>query len=293
MVCQTQFIRSKVGSLVFKFCAVFTSQLLLLLASLPCSAQSDDAPVDSSPNRPNQTDQRPTQWSYVIGARASYAKTDLSSKTSVAPVIGLRYGRFRLGLESNANNWLAVSVGRREPSLSYDVMGSQDWRATLGLRIQNVSQDSDLEVLAAGKRTLRGRLGLSYTLSENWLANGELTYDLLKRGDGTTATIGLSRLFVLSPKSGFSITGSTTWADRTHWRTITSGNANGPDVRTGLGLAQLSVGYRHAMSTHWAWFASATLTKPVGTLANLPTVSQRNALQVGLLYFSGPQTRSY
>ncbi len=233
-----------------------------------------------------------TQWSYVVGARLRYAQLpDRSNAVKLAPVFGLRYGRFKLGTESDAGDWYSGNSVRRDPTVSFDAVRNKDWRVSLALRIQNVTADEAFDVTQPGRKTLRGRLLLNYKLANDIALGGEITRDLLNRGDGSTLSLGASRNVMLNEKSALQFSGGLTWADKTHWQTVTSAFAGTTNVGSGLGSAQLGLGYRYTISNHWAWFAAAGLSRPQGAIARLEQAKQRHSAQVGFLYFSGPQVK--
>jgi MltA-interacting protein MipA len=233
-----------------------------------------------------------TQWSYVVGARMRYVQLpDNTNAVKLAPVFGLRYGRFKIGSESDAGDWYSGNNVRRDPTVSYDAVRNKDWRVSLALRIQNVTADEAFDVTQAGRKTLRGRFLLNYNLADNMALGGEITRDLLNRGDGSTFSLGASRSFMLNEKSALQFSAGVTWADKTHWQTVTSAFAGSNNVGAGLGSAQFGVGYRYAISNHWAWFAGAGLSRPQGDIARLEQAKQRHSAQLGFLYFSGPQVK--
>jgi hypothetical protein len=258
--------------------------VLLLLALLTTSVVSADDVAKT------EADSDRVQWSYVLGARLRYAQLpDLTGQTKLAPVFGLRYGRFKIGTESIANDWLAVSTLRREPTVSYDMISNKRWRVSTALRIQNVTADEAFDLTEPGRKTLRGRMLLTYRLSDYTSLGGEITRDLLNRGDGTTLTLGASRGFPINEYSVISVNAGLTAADKTHWRTVAAAYAGGSQLDSGIGSVQIGLGYRYSFSSRWAWYANAGFSQPVAQVADLPGIRQRKSAQIGVLYFSGPQ----
>jgi hypothetical protein len=265
---------------------VFKFTLVAGLLMLACATQADEAIP------PPQTETIPSsgKWSYVVGARLRYSQLpDLTAQTKLVPVVGLRYGRFKFGTESIATDWLALSTLRREPTVSYDMLSNEKWRVSTALRIHNVTADEAFDLTEPGRKTLRGRLLFSYRLDSDTTLGGEITRDLLNRGDGTTLSFGASRGFPINHYSIVSLNIAVSAADKTHWRTVAAAYEGGNQLNSGLGSVQLGVGYRYSISPKWAWYANTGLSRPVARVADLPGIRQRKSAQIGVLYFSGPQ----
>ncbi len=230
-----------------------------------------------------------TEWSYVLGAKMRYALTpNFNQSTRLTPVFGLRYGRLKIGTESVAADWLGTSNSRRDPTVSYDFVKDPAWRFSVALRIQNVTTDESFDISVPGRKTLRSRFLVTHYIDQQTSIGSELTYDLLNRGDGVTGNFGASRNFFVNGHSVFTLGAGATWANKTHWRTVSAAYAGTENLGAGFGALQANLGYRYAMTPNWSWFANIGVSRPLGDVGAITGTKLRQNAQIGLLYFSGP-----
>jgi hypothetical protein len=223
---------------------------------------------------------------YVVGLRLKFAEGpngNMSAK--LRPTLGFRYGRWKIGTNSDVDSWLAFSGFRKEPTLAYELSASERLSADLSLRIHNLSSGESFDAFESGRHTLRGRVLLGYRLDQNWTAGTELTQDLLGRGDGATLSLGLSRAIALSEYGLLSASAGVTWGSGTHWRTANATAPLASTLHSGFGSLGVGLGYRYALSPAWAWYANIGASRPVGQLTRVSASTWSTGGQVGLLYF--------
>lgn len=227
------------------------------------------------------------RWQYTLGLKLkSRDLADASTDLSLRPVLGLRYGRWRLG-HATGDEWLAFSGYRKEANLAYQLRDDDRMQVALSLRIQNLKDNSSFDGFSSGQNTLRGRVSVNRSLSQRWSIGTDLTQDLLGRGDGTTLSLGASYGLPLSERSSLSLSGGFDWATANHWATqMRLMPAPQGGWRSGLGSVGLGLSYRYALTPQWAWFSTVGTSRPLGQVADIsPSPLSWNG-QIGILYFS-------
>lgn len=252
------------------------------------------APVSSTSLAPdNQTaEAEPSEgtshhWRYTLGLKLKSSDlADHGTELALRPVLGLRYGRWRLG-HATGDDWLAFSGYRKEANLAYQLRDNERLQVSLSLRIQNLKDNSSFDGFSSGQNTLRGRVGVNYRLNRRWSIGTDLTQDLLGRGDGTTLSLGASYGLPLSERSSLSMNGGFGWATGNHWATQMRRLPTPQEGwRAGLGSVGFGLSYRYALTPQWAWFGTAGTSRHLGQVADIrPSQLSWNG-QIGILYFS-------
>lgn len=276
----------------------------LLLAGLQSAQAQGLAPLPDQPERaalpPVQeshtveppstitpTAETPHHWRYTLGLKLkSGDATDGSKNMSLRPVLGLRYGRWRLGF-ATGDEWLKFSGYRKEANVAYELRDDEKLNIALSARVQNLKDNSSFDGFASGKNTVRARVSVGYQLNSRWAIGSDVTQDLMGRGDGTTLSLGLSHLWPLSDHSSLSLSGGATWATGQHWATQwrTQPTPTG-GWHAGLGELGLGMSYRYAITPQWAWFGTVGTARHLGQVDDIsPSKLSWNG-QIGLLYFS-------
>ncbi len=228
----------------------------------------------------------PTHLAYTLGAKLKFSeRLDNANQLRLVPVVGLRYGRWKVGANTDVDEWLAFSAVRKEPTVSYDFFSGDRFKTILSLRIQNLSTGEAFDFSEPGRKTLRGRLLFNYQVTNHTAAGLELTRDLLNRGDGTTFTAGVSRSFALTDRSTLGVNAGLTWGSATHWQTINQKYVGAINLGSGLGSTGLGASYRYAPSKTWAWYGTVNANRSIGDVANIQGARWFTSAQVGVLYF--------
>ncbi|MBN8489509.1 MAG: MipA/OmpV family protein [Burkholderiales bacterium] len=244
---------------------------------------------------------------YQIGLatawKPSYAGSDTHDVSS-RPVIGLRWGRFRL-TSSQASLIEGPSDGSRAPGASLSLVESSRWSSGLALRYdkgRSADDDPRLAALPALRDTLRARLYGRYALDgeadDQRALSASLTGDLLGRRGGMTLSVDLSRRVSLSPTlrwtQGIGVAAAdTTYLRSHHGVPADSATAAGlPAYRPSAGLTDLhaGTGLTWRAHRHWRLGGLVTVTHLLGPAAASPLTLQRTSasLVVGLVYLNDP-----
>ena len=227
------------------------------------------------------------RWRYTLGMKLktsdlANARQDLSLR----PVLGLRYGRWRLG-HATGDEWLSFSGYRKEANLAYQLRDDERLKVDLSLRIQNLEDNSSFDGFSSGKNTLRARVGANYALNKRWSVGTDVTQDLMGRGDGTTLSVGASYGVPLSERSNISLSAGVNWGTASHWATQMRLLPPPPGGwHAGLGSVGLGMGYRYALTPQWAWFGTVGSLRHLGQVDTVNPSALSWSGQIGILYFS-------
>ncbi len=259
---------------------IWRISLLCALSAFHVHGMAQQTTADSSAEEP------PSEGRYTLGLRVRV--DDIHQETQSAmlrPVIGLRYGRWRMGI-GDGQEWLRFNSFRKEPSLSYQWVEKRDVSLGVSLRIHNLTTGEAFDVFEPGRKTLRSRILTNIRLTDRWSGGIEWTQDLLNRGDSSTLGLGVSYAWPLSDHSELSLNTGLTWAPAEHWRTVAGVKRMGAGgLTTGTGSVGSGISYKHSLSRHWAWYSTLGVNKDVGNVAKLSGPHSLVNGQVGFLYF--------
>ena len=252
-------------------------------------AQVEQTPAAADPQPPEATpsDAPAHPWRYTLGLKLK-PRALLNGHTDLVlrPVLGVRYGRWRLG-HATGDEWLAFSGYRKESNLAYQLRDDERLKVALSLRVQNLQDNSSFDGFSSGKNTLRARVSANYQLSKRWSVGTDVTQDLMDRGDGTTLSVGASYGLPLSERSALSLSGGVEWATADHWATQLRLLPPPPGGwRSGLGSVGLGMSYRYAFTPQWAWFGSVGSSRHLGQVNAVSPSTMSWSGQIGVLYFS-------
>lgn len=227
------------------------------------------------------------KFSYTLGTRIkSNDIAEHQQSTRIRPVIGLRYGKWQLGI-GDGSSWLKEGKHGSEPTLSYQFFENPDVNIGLSMRVHNVSTGESFDVFEGGKTTLRTRLMIHQKISNRWRAHLDWTQDILNKGDGTTITTGLSYSWPVYAQSELILNFGGTWATADHWKNSTFLNASEKHHVFKAGFEKVNAGltYKQALSRNWAWYTSLAVSAPIADLKRIPESREIVSGQVGILYF--------
>jgi hypothetical protein len=225
-------------------------------------------------------------WDYALGG--AFKSSDLakfSSSAGLEPLVGLRYGRWKLGI-GDGTEWLRFNSFRKDSSLDYQWLDTRRYSLSLSLQLHTLTAGEGSVAPESGPRTVRGRAIGNMAITRRWQAGLALTQDLLAKGDGSTLGFGVSYAWPLNSRSELILNGGLTWGSAGHWR-----NAYGPlrlgadKLRTGIDNWGVGLSYKHRLAPHWAWFGSLSFSSDIGPLAELLGTHSSRSGQIGLLYF--------
>ena len=244
-------------------------------------AWSQEAP--SAEN--TETNSNPSPWAYSLGAKLDIGDLRRINGFELTPSFGLRYGRWRMGAV-DSQTWPQFGRALQDNSLTYDWMKDSRWQTALSASVLNLDQDATFDAFRSGRKTLRVKASLDYSLNRRWILGLNMTQDLLKRGDGTTLSPTLTYRKPLDDKSALLLSAYTTWATAPHWQTEAARD-EGSALRQGAGLgvwgAQIT--YRQRWSPKWAFYSQLSTSRLIS-----PTRPVRDPQgfggQLGVIYFS-------
>lgn len=263
------------------------------------AAQALTEPSAPAPS-PSSTDTTPTpdqahpetlpdtaRWRYTLGLKLkSNESADGHTGWALRPVLGVRYGRWRLG-HATGDDWFKFSNSRESTNLAYDWRDDEKFQIALSARVQNIQDNDSFDGFGSGKNTVRGRVSWGYTFKPRWSMGGDVTQDLLNRGDGRTVSLGLSYAWPLSTHSALSLSTGTSWASAEHWATQMRLRPEPQGGwRSGLGEWAIGARYRQAITPRWAWFGTLGTSRYLRQAQQVNPSQNRWNGQIGLLYFS-------
>ena len=260
------------------FCFVAFTLAATLLPSL-ATAQNSTSEVTAALGEADQL-------YYTLGTRLkSNDIADWQNTARVRPVIGLRYGKWQLGI-GDGRAWRSLGQFGSEPTLSYQVMDEPDLNIGLSMRVHNVSTGESFDVFEGGKNTLRTRVMLHRKISQRWRFNFDWTQDILNKGDSTTLNLGLSYAWPVFQQSELILHADSTWATAEHWRNSGSHLKQGPLDLVSTGFQKVSAGltFKQSISRHWAWYSTFSISQPIAELKKVQA-REISSGQIGVLYF--------
>ena len=249
---------------------------------LPSTANAQNSSTEASPVI-SESD----QLYYTLGTRLkSNDLGDWQNTARVRPVIGLRYGKWQLGI-GDGRAWRNSGQFGSEPTLSYQVMDEQDLNIGLSMRVHNVSTGESFDVFEGGKNTLRTRVMVHRKINQRWRFNADWTQDVLNKGDGTTLNLGLSYAWPVFQQSELILHADSTWATAEHWRNSGSQFKTGSLNLVTSGFQKVSAGltFKQSLSRHWAWYSSFAISQPIAELKRMSGSNEIASGQIGILYF--------
>ena len=226
------------------------------------------------------------QLSYTLGTRLkSNDIGDWQNSARVRPVIGLRYGKWQLGI-GDGRAWRNLGQFGSEPTLSYQVMDEPDLNIGFSMRVHNVSTGESFDVFEGGKNTLRTRVMMHRKINQRWRLNADWTQDILNKGDSTTLNLGLSYAWPVFQQSELILHADSTWATAEHWRNSGSQVKQGTLDLVSSGFQKVSAGltFKQSISKHWAWYSSYAISQPIAELRKAQA-REISSGQIGILYF--------
>ena len=262
----------------YALCLVF---IIFSMSFLPCTAKAQNNLTETSAII-GEAD----QIYYTLGTRLkSNDMGDWKNTARVRPVIGLRYGKWQLGI-GDGRAWRNLGQFGSEPTLSYQVMDEPDLNIGLSMRVHNVSTGESFDAFEGGKNTLRTRVMMHRKINKRWRLNGDWTQDILNKGDGTTLNLGLSYAWPVFQQSELILHADSTWATAEHWRNSASYVKQGPLDLVSTGFQKVSAGltFKQSISRHWAWYSSFAISQPIAELKKVQA-REISSGQIGILYF--------
>jgi hypothetical protein len=264
-----------------RLATLFLLACILVSNLLPSLANAQSSSVEAG-SKTKESD----QLYYTLGTRLkSNDMGDWKNTARVRPVIGLRYGKWQLGI-GDGRAWRNLGQFGSEPTLSYQVMDEPDLNIGLSMRVHNVSTGESFDAFEGGKNTLRTRVMMHRKINKRWRLNGDWTQDILNKGDGTTLNLGLSYAWPVFQQSELILHADSTWATAEHWRNSALYAKQGPLDLVSTGFQKVSAGltFKQSISRHWAWYSTFAISQPIAELKKVQA-REISSGQIGILYF--------
>lgn len=234
---------------------------------------------------------------YVLGAALAYAPDYAGSQRSSfkpRPLWAWQRGRLRISTGgAGAVLGFGVVAPDAGPGASADIASTDKWRLGAVLRVDNGRRSSDspdLTGIPDVRRTIRGRLFTSYTFDRHWSAGANVSEDLLGRGGGATAGIGLGYHLPLGPSTAWNTGAGINFGDR---RYMAARYALPADVAAARGVAPyepgagiesltLGTGIMTALSPNWIVYTNVGVSSLRGGAAASPLTTARTTWQASV-----------
>ncbi|MFT3822210.1 MAG: MipA/OmpV family protein [Rubrivivax sp.] len=207
---------------------------------------------------------------------------------SLRPGFYLRWGRLSV---SSSGGWAALRQDAELRGLGLDLLRSDQWRLSLGLRMDS-GRDEDSSPALAGmgdvKRTVRVRIGATWTFAPNWQFGAGWTIDAFNRGGGNLLETKLEHDWKLSPRLNLT-TGATLNLGGPRYMQTYFGVSAEQSARTGYRPYKPGTGLRdvQAYSTlraqigdDWVGLLGVGFNRLLDGAADSPLTRRRNAYTV-------------
>ena len=234
-----------------------------------------------------------TPFNYAIGVAyavsPSYAGSD-ERKSRLRPVLALQYGRFRLS-SSRGSSVLRHGLDTRGSGASATLLEGDRLNVSASLRIDNGRDASDATRLAGlpeVRTTLRGRVSMSYALTDHWSAAASASQDLLGRAGGAQFNTGLQYAVNLTPQTRLNMGVGASLGDATFMRSqfgvadLVPGQGQGSALAPftpggGLYSVDAGMGVMTALSRRWVAFGAVTVSQLRGDARRSPLTVKPNS----------------
>ncbi|MDM4765298.1 MipA/OmpV family protein [Pelomonas sp. SE-A7] len=281
--------------LLRSLCLAALSLLAIHAAQAADQAAKDQSHEDAGNGKSSEG------FNYVLGLRAAYQPEFMGArdyKSSARPIISLQWGKFRLS-SSGASAVMGFGREVQGSGASTDLLSLDRIKLSLSLRFDGGRNSNDSPRLAGlpdVRRTLRAQLSSRYSLSDDLSLGATWSSDLLGRGGGSVAGLGLGYRLYRDGKTEWTTGGGIGWGSQRYQqayfgvapevapRTLYSAYQPG----SGLRDAFVGLGWTYAITHHWIAFSSASVGRLIGPSADSPLVERRSAGQIafGLAYRS-------
>jgi outer membrane scaffolding protein for murein synthesis (MipA/OmpV family) len=206
-----------------------------------------------------------------------------NSRVSVVGGFFLRYGRYTV---SNTGAFVTRRKDDVFRGLGVDLKQSEEIRFNLGLRLDRGRRSATSEALQGlqnVRATIRARASLTRQFAEGWKGSVGWSPDILSRGGGQTADVGISHDRTLLPGLTWNVGLGASWASQRFMRSyygvtpeesITSGY---PTYEPGSGWKDTTIGttWRLDVDRRWVAFWGGSVTRVLGPAAESPLTRQR------------------
>ncbi len=238
---------------------------------------------------------------YLLGMSYRYGPEYFGARQNggdIKPLWALRWGRWRIATSGSSG---LMGFGRETvdggAGASRELFRNENFSLGFGLRIDSGRDSRDSEStqgLPDVKRTLRGRVYVSYNLAPGWQLGGSLSQDLAGRDGGLVWSTDLRKQLYRSAGGELSVGIGVSGGNGRYMQSY-FGVPEGPAAErlgrsyspgSGLRDAGLGLSYTRSISKHWVCFSSLGTGRLLGTAADSPLNQKSGSFNwsLGLAY---------
>jgi outer membrane scaffolding protein for murein synthesis (MipA/OmpV family) len=259
----------------------------ILLALLAVTVLGSAVAAEDEPRPPEPDEKVKRDIEGAIGPVFTLSPEYEGSSRRRLSVVGgffLRYGRYTV---SNTGAFVTRRKDDVFRGLGVDLKQSEAIRFNFALRIDRGRRSATSESLQGLQNvpaTLRGRASITRPFDRGFKGSVGWSPDLLHRGGGQTADVGLSHDRTLSPGLTWNVGAGVSWGNARFMRsyygvTPEESVASGyPAYTPGAGWKDASLGttWRLDVDKRWVAFWGGSVTRVLGPAAESPLTRQRN-----------------
>ncbi|MBV8380524.1 MAG: MipA/OmpV family protein [Paucibacter sp.] len=244
-------------------------------AAVPAGPASAASAASASEPQPD--------YHYVLGLQYQHQPQSpgaIQQHDSFTPVWALRWGRLRL---SNGGGSSLMGFGTRVygPGASAELLSGTAWHLGISLRFdggRNSDAADNTRGLPDVRRTMRGRVFASYSLSPDLQLSANLAQDLLGRGGGLVFGTGVDWRLAHDRVSewtfGVGVRGGNSTYMQSYYGVTEAGSAaSGMTIYApGAGFEGVHAGlyYTRALDRHWIAYGSFGASRLIDAAARSP-----------------------
>jgi MipA family protein len=204
--------------------------------------------------------------------------------TKLRPVWAAKLGRIRI-TTAGGSSLLGFGRDGAGAGASTQLIDTERWRLGISASIDG-GRDSDDASTTRGlpdvRRTLRAKLYVNYSLTQDVNVGASASQDVLGRRGGLTTSVDLGWRFYRSETtewtSGIGLSAANALYMRSYFGVPASAVASSgkPEYHPGAGLRDVHMGvnFKHAMSKHWFVFGGVGASRLLGPAADSPLVER-------------------
>lgn len=261
---------------------VVVAASLASVVACACRAVADEAPASPGPPpAAARAAAAASDWEGALGLNAQrrgLTQGDARAKTSLTPVVFIRWRRFSL---TNAGGFVTRRDDDVARGLGFDMLASDALRLNASLRLDPGRRESDHSGLAGMgsiRPTLRVRLNAAWRLGGGWRAGAAWTIDALGRGGGDVGDVSVAHAQRVGDATVLTLGGALSVASTRYMRSY-HGVSPGQSLRSGYpvfdahgGLrdASVSAGTRTELDARWTMLGGASVSRLLGDAAASP-----------------------
>lgn len=255
---------------------------LLLMASAAGSCAAN--PIEDR----RQGEEGPA-FHYLLGAAANNHPSyfgAIDRDTKLGPLWSVRYGRWQIN-SSGAGALMGLGRQLQDAGANTELGQFGRVRLALGLRIdggRKSANSASTVGLPDVRRTLRGRLGASWAIEEDWRLGASVSSDVLGRGGGMVYASDISYRLYQGLHSNCALGLQVQAGDASYMRSFFGTSTYQPgsgarDIASGVNCNQI-------FAKHWILFGSANVSQMLGPAADSPLTQRRGnyAFSIGIAW---------